>query len=96
MRILPSLRRSLFNLEKASEAAPEVSANAVTASQAIAAAAENVKEATGNLAEITGHVAKAARVLRLLSPVGAVADSTTTSVIRVLDIVKGLLLRRRP
>ena len=46
VRIFPSLRRSLFNLEKASEAAPEVAANAVTASQAIAAAAENVKTTT--------------------------------------------------
>ncbi len=73
IKVFPTLRRSLLNLERVStstaEAAPDV--------------ATNIKEATAYIRDAAKDVAGATSILRLLGPAGAAANIASTGIGRL-------------
>ena len=84
IKVVPSLRNSAKNLEKATGSAAEAGPN-------IVATSENIKELTANLLKASEDVAAATPVLRWIGPAGRAADIANTGLGKLGDFVRGLL-----
>ena len=74
LRILPSIRRNLDNMEEATR-------NLAEASRNLPETAENAKEVSKNLLGATGDLSNATPILRLIGTANSVADGVTGTVV---------------
>jgi hypothetical protein len=86
IKVFPTLRRSLLNLERVSTSAAEAAPDMV-------AAAGNIKEATAHIRDAAKDVVGATSILRLLGPAGAAANIASTGIGRLGPWIAGLFRR---